>query len=263
MNNTTPLFKRALAYIIDLCIVVIVSSLISSIPFLNKEIKPYQEKYKEYELAYKEYQDVMTLLEETYEDKILSEEELNKFNKFQYYQIIEEKYDDMELTEEEHKEIVEKINKEYSLISNDYIYLLNKNSTTNTIITLICTLLYFGVLQYFLKGQTIGKKILKLQVVSATDKKLNIFNFILRSLIVNDILLNTVGTFFLVYASKQVYTEATSIISTIISITEAVIIFTVLTRQDTRGLHDLLFGTKVISTVPTLKEKGVKIVEAK
>jgi len=33
----------------------------------------------------------------------------------------------------------------------------------------------------------------------------------------------------------------------LVSIVEAIIIFLVLTREDARGLHDLLFNTKVVS----------------
>jgi len=263
MNNTRPLFKRAGAYIIDLCVVLIISSLISSIPFLNKEITKYQEIYKEYETEYNAYMETINLLNESYEDKVLTEEEFNKFTDLKYQELISEKYEDMELTKEEHEKIIEKINDDYTVMSEDYVYLLNKNSITNTAITLICTLLYFGVLQYFLKGQTVGKKLLKLQVVSATDKKLNVFNYLLRSLIINDILLNTIGTIFLIVASKKVYTQADNIITTLISIVEAVIIFTVITRQDARGLHDLLFGTKVISTVETAKKEEEKVIEVK
>lgn len=263
MNNTRPLFKRAGAYIIDLCVVLIISSIISSIPFLNKEIDNYQEIYKEYETEYNAYMETINLLNESYEDKVLTEEEFNKFTDLKYQELIAEKYEDMELTKEEHEKIIEKINDDYNIMAQDYIYLLNKNSITNTVITLICTLLYFGVLQYFLKGQTVGKKLLKLQVVSATDKKLNVFNYLLRSLIINDILLNTIGTIFLIVASKQVYTQADNIITTLISIVEAVIIFTVITRKDARGLHDLLFGTKVISTVETAKKEEEKVIGIK
>ena len=217
MNNTKPLFKRLGAYIIDVTLVLIISSLISSIPFLNKDITKYQETYQEYEIEYNKYMDTINLLNESYKDNELSEEEFNKFSDSVYKSIIEEKYNDKEITKEEHQEIIESINKDFDVVANDYVYLLNKSSVTNTIITLVCTLLYFGVFQYLLKGQTIGKKILKIQVVSATDKKLNVFNYILRSLIINDILLNTIGTVFLIVASKKVYTEANSIIGTLIN----------------------------------------------
>lgn len=264
MQNTRPLFKRALAYILDLFIVLTISSLVSSIPLLNKEINKYQEIYKEYETEYNSYMDTINLLNESYQDNILTQEEYDKFNESKYQKIIAEKYDDMDLSKEEHKQIIKKINDEFNKVAQDYIYLLNKNSTTNTVITLICTLLYFGLLQYLLKGQTVGKKILKLQVVSATDKDLNVFNYLLRTLIINNVLLNTVGTLFLIFASQKLYTQANSIIETLISIVEAIIIFTVITRQDSRGLHDLLFGTKVISTEEVKTEiKEENIIEIK
>ena len=121
-------------------------------------------------------------------------------------------------------------------------------------------MLYFGVFQYLLKGETIGKKIFKLKVVSASNKKLNILNYLLRSLIVNDVLLNIVGILFLAFAKKSVYLQADSIVRGIISVVEAIIIFLVLTREDGRGLHDLLFNTKVISTNEEVEESK-KIIE--
>ena len=80
-------------------------------------------------------------------------------------------------------------------------------------------------------------------------------------MIKNEILLNAIGIIFIIFASKAVYTKADSIIKIIISVVEAVIVFLVLTREDQRGLHDLMFGTKVISTeVP--KQEETKVIEA-
>ena len=48
------------------------------------------------------------------------------------------------------------------------------------------------------------------------------------------------------FTSKKIYLQANSILTTLVSISEAIIIFLVVTREDGRGLHDLLFNTKVI-----------------
>ena len=249
MSNIKPLLKRVCAYMIDLFIVLIISSLVSSIPFLNKNIDSYQETYEEYEEKYNEYADYYTLLEESYEDEEINEEEyLELIESTTYGEIITSKYEDTSISSSEYKEIVSSINEKFDDIASDYVYLLSKEGVSNSVITLVCTLLYFGVLQYFLNGKTLGKRLLKLQVVSNNDKKLNILNYLLRSLIVNDIFLNTVGIIFLLATSKTVYQHADNVISTVISLVEAVIIFLVLTREDKRGLHDLLFNTKVIET---------------
>lgn len=261
MNNTRPLLKRVGAYLIDLCIIVIISSLISSIPVLNKESKQYQEKYNEYKEKYDEYEDTLETLEEIYEEKEIEDEEYNELTSSVYKDIIIEKIEDRELTKKEYQELVKTINKEFDVVAKEYVYILNKNNKAYTIITLICTLLYFGVLQYLLKGQTIGKRLLKIKVVSAKNKKLNILTYTFRSLIVNDVLLNTVGVLFLIFASKKVYTSANNIVGTLVSICEAIIIFTVMTNQEGRGLHDLLFGTKVIPTDVKENQKTTKVIE--
>lgn len=257
MTNLKPIIKRVAAYMIDLFVVLIIASIVSSIPFLNKNMDAYQKTYKEYENKYKEYSEYMTLLQETYQDEEMTEEEYNKLiAKEKYQDILISKYEDNKITKGEYKEIIEEINKEFDKVASDYVYKLNKQGISNSIITLSCTLIYFGVIQYFLKGQTIGKKILKLKVISASDKKINIFNYLLRSLIVNDVLLNAIGIIFLAFASQKLYTSANNTIGMIISIVEAIIIFLVLTREDKRGLHDLLFNTKVISLeVPETEEK--------
>lgn len=264
MTNIKPFMKRLGAYTIDMFIILIISSLISSIPALNKDMDKYQKTYEEYEEKYNAYAEYITLLEESYEDKEITEEEYNKLLETETYkEIISSKYEDTKISEKEYTEIISEINEEFDKVASDYVYILSKEGVSNSIITLICTLLYFGILQYILKGQTIGKKILKLQVVSASNKKLNIFNYILRSLIVNDILLNGVGIAFLLLSTKSVYISADKVIRTIISIIEAIIIFLVLTREDTRGLHDLLFNTKVISTAETPENNLEKIEDKK
>lgn len=255
MTNLRPLMKRVCAYVIDLFVVLLLGSLISSIPILNKEMSSYRETYDEYTNKYNEYAEYLTLLEESYSDDEINEEEYNKLITLENYKdLIISKYDDNKISKGEYKEIIEDINNQFDKVAEYYIYLLNKKGIPNSIITLVCTLLYFGIFQYFLKGQTIGKKLLKLKVVSASQKKINILNYILRSLVVNDVLLNGIGIIFLILSSQKIYTQANSILSILISISEAIIIYLVLTRADRRGLHDLLCNTKVISIEEPIEE---------
>lgn len=249
MTNIKPLLKRVSAYVIDLFIVLLISSAISSIPVLNKNMDKYQETYEEYEKEYNEYAEYFSLLQESYEDEEIKEEEYIELTKNEIYkEIIISKYEDKSISKGEYKEIITEINKEFDLIANNYIYILSKKGVSNSIITLICTLLYFGLIQYIFKGQTIGKKLFKLKVVSASDKKINVLNYLLRTLIINDVLLNSVSIVFLLVSTKTIYNTANTIIGTIISLIQAIVIFLVMTREDKRGLHDLLFNTKVIST---------------
>lgn len=247
MKTIKPVLKRVGAYLIDIFIIFFVSSLISSIPAINKNIDSYQKTYDEYEEKYNEYAEYILLFKELYEDDEINADEYNQLTESTIYQdLIISKYEDSIISQEEYQEIIQEINNQFDDVATEYVYLLNKQSTVNTIITLICTLLYFGILQYILKGKTIGKKLFKLQVVPATEKKLNIFNYIIRTLIVNEVLLNSISLIFLITASKTLYQNANTILATITSILEGIIIFLVLTREDHRGVHDLLCNTKVI-----------------
>ena len=272
MNNLKPLLKRVCAYSIDLLIVLTISSLISNTQIFKKQMNSYQKTYDEYKEKHNKYSEYLNLFQESYQDSEITEEEYNQLLEKDYQkELIISKYEDNQISKGESKEIIETLNKDFNNISKNYTYKLNKKGVFNSIITLSCTLIYFGIIQYLLNGQTIGKKILNLKIISTTNKKLNIINYILRSLIINNILLNTIGILFLILSSKKVYLEANNILSTLTSVFEATIIFLVLTRQDQRGLHDLLFNTEVISikklendTKDTnkSKDKNTKVIEA-
>jgi len=248
MKNINIVMKRVCSYMIDIIIVTIFATAITYIPFLRKDETKYQEKYNEYTQKYSEYTQFYQLLASSYEDNKITEEEYDKLIKEEKYnELIIKSYEDKKISQGEYKKISNKITEDLNKLKNDYTYILGKIAISDSIIILICTLIYFGIIQYFLDGQTIGKKLLKIKIISSSAKKINILNYILRSLIVNNVLLNTAGIIFLAFSSKTTYFKVDSIIATLVSIVEAIIIFLVLTREDARGLHDLLFNTKVVS----------------
>ena len=254
MNNLSPLVKRVCAYLIDIIIVMYLSTIITSIPFLKKDNTEYQTKYSEYQEQSNIIKNYSELLSNSYVDNEITTEEYDKLLKENLYtELLTEMYEDNKISKGEYKEIITKIQEDSKELLNKYNYILGKIAISDSIITILVTLLYFGVLQYFTKGQTIGKKLLHLQVVSATKKELNILNFILRTLIINNVLLNSIAIIFLATTSKSIYLKADSATSLLVSIVEAITIFLVMTREDKRGMHDLLFGTKVISIENNIK----------
>lgn len=248
MKNINILLKRICAYMVDIIIVMFISILISSIPYISKDNEKYQQKYSEYVEEYNKYIEFKTLLEETYDDETITKEEYNKLlEKEMYTEKIISSYEDNQISKGEYKNILELYEKDFTKMSEDYNYKLGKLSYKDTLIILLCTLFYFAIVQYFLKGQTIGKKLFKIKVVSINKNEVSIINYIIRSLIVNNVFLNLLGIVFLLLAPKQTYLTLNNILSIIVSLTEGIIIYLILTREDSRGLHDLLVKTKVIS----------------
>lgn len=136
---------------------------------------------------------------------------------------------------------------EYLEKFNDISYIINKESVQVSIVSVVLSTIYFVVLAYYMNGQTFGKKIMKIQVVSANSKKLTMNNYLIRSLIVDSILMNAISIIAILFLEKSSYLKVYDVTSTIFGAIYVVIFAMILFRQDGRGLHDLLANTKVIS----------------
>lgn len=257
MNNLdlSPVLKRVGAYMIDILITLIIATLITSLPFLNTRYQKYQKVYNEYQEVYNDYTDTLILLDDSFKDKNITKEEYDKLSASKMYSdLFESLYEDEVIDEDEYNEAKKEIDKIYTDTATDYNYRLQKLGIYNSIITIATTFIYFGIIQFFLKGQTVGKKLLHLQVVPANDKKLTILNYILRCLIINNVLLNSINLLFLSFTNQTIFTKCDSIISLLVSIIEAITIYLVIVRKDHRGLHDLICNTKVITTKEPKKD---------
>lgn len=163
------------------------------------------------------------------------------------------------LTEEYANQKITK--EEYLVKGNDINYSLSKETVAESIVTLVITITYFVVFTYFMNGETIGKKIMKIKITSNNRKKLTMNNYLIRSLIINSILLQFISILTILFLDKKTYLSIYSIISNLFSIIFVVSLMMILFRKDGRGLHDILANTKVISTEK--KEKNVAEKETK
>ena len=130
----------------------------------------------------------------------------------------------------------------------DY-YNVEKNSICYFIIYLIVTFSYFVGFNYYTKGQTLGKKLLRLRIVNSKEEqdKVSILNYFIRCLFLYQPLyyiVKLIGVFIL---SSNNYYQITSIVYDINYYLEFIIILTVMIRMDGRGLHDLASSTRIAS----------------
>ena len=133
----------------------------------------------------------------------------------------------------------------------DLNYQINKYKVVSSSISAGSLLLYFALLQWALKGQTIGKKIMKIKVVAnREDKKLNIGNYILRSLILNNIIFTIVLIVGVYLFKEDGYYNLSMIVSYLQLLVMSIIMLMIVLRKDFRGLHDIVAGTKVIDVSP-------------
>ena len=131
--------------------------------------------------------------------------------------------------------------------SNDKAYDLSKVSIAVTIVTEVLTIIAVVVVPNFMNGQTLGKKIMRLKIVSNSDKKLTMNNYLIRGLLNNSILINFISIVSILLLSKNMYLQISNVVTTVIYLFFMVSISLIIFKDDKRGLHDIIAGTKVIN----------------
>ena len=152
--------------------------------------------------------------------------------------------------EKESNEIVEKYQTgeisadEYVQRYTSVYYNLSRTTGVVTFFTIIIDVLYFVVFQLYNKGQTIGKVLLKVKVIS-DDGNLSMNQMIFRALIAYMILSNIINFALITFASKSIYTG----VSICISMIQYIVMFIsviMATTKDGRTIHDRLTHTRVV-----------------
>lgn len=187
---------------------------------------------------------------------------------FAYIPLLNPKIDEYEKAYEEYSKYTESLLESEDIINidmsglSDITYNMSKSGVYIQIISLVFTFLYFTVFAWFNNGQTLGKKLLKIKVVSSNNKKYTFEQSLLRTFIVNSILTTSVMVILISVLSKGQYMN----VSQFVEIIDMALIFEcilfVLFREDGMGLHDLVAGTKVVYANGELNEfPDVAVVE--
>ena len=142
-------------------------------------------------------------------------------------------------------------------------YKLEKNSTISTIISIAILLGYFGIFQYSCNGKTLGKRIFKLQVIKSREGNLNLINYLLRSLILNNIIFNITKLILLYILKENTYMNVSNYVTNTQMIFQLLIIVSILMSKEGRGIHDYIAGTKVIDLkeVDEFSKGSKKVIE--
>ena len=134
---------------------------------------------------------------------------------------------------------------EFSAQISEVSYELNSTGYVYTIGSIIIIFLYYGVFVYFTKGQTLGKRIMGIKIVSNKGRELKLYNYLIRAFILNGVILN-LGTLIAICFKESTYLKIYNAFSNFDMILMIVLFLMVLFYKDGRGLHDILAGTKVI-----------------
>ncbi len=243
------IFKRLIAYLIDMLIIVTLTQLISNTTLFNPNLNKYQKYSKEYNEITERTSSFVLQLQKYYQDSTISEKEYNKLiNKYPTYEeVLNKYYKDNKLTEKNYVKLMEEITSDYQQKANNLSYQIEKNSISQMFIYLIVTILYFVGFNYLTNGQTLGKKIFGLKIISIDNHKVSIVSYLIRSIIMYEIIYYLIRLITIFILNKTQYLEMTRIIYMIQNALDFIIVAFMIIRSDGRGLHDILAKTKVIT----------------
>ena len=125
-------------------------------------------------------------------------------------------------------------------------YQLSQKQGVISLVTLFLSVLYFIVYQYYNNGQTVGKKVMKIKVVSSTDKEITMNSFIFRSLIVNSILVDMISFAIVIFGNETAYFYGVAICGIIKYTLLLICGFMVMWSKSGMGLHDRIAHTTVV-----------------
>ena len=239
---------RVLAYAVDMVLVSAITIFLATLSFVNPGYNEYKTQYESLNEVRIIYTNFGTEYNKSIEDNKISAEEKTKLDELSTeYSVVLNDYVDKDLSDEDKSKITTEIQNKFNDKYNDIAYSMTKNNSITKIITILMTIFYFGVIQYVLKGRTIGKLVFRLRVVNKDDnnKPVPLYSYLLRSIIIGELLIIAADLITLYALNKDGYLVSAGIINTVQYIYEIAFLIVMMMREDQRSIHDLLLGTRV------------------
>lgn len=124
-------------------------------------------------------------------------------------------------------------------------YQMARKTGIQSLIIVFLEILYFIVYQFYKGGQTIGKRLLKIKVVSLNEG-FSMNQMIIRVLIINSILLDMILIGFVTFAPQNIYYYGTVCFELIQYTIILISVFMVMFSKSGMGLHDIITHTRVV-----------------
>ena len=136
---------------------------------------------------------------------------------------------------------------EYVSESVSISYEMSRKKGINSLFIIFLNILYFIVFQIKNNGQTLGKQILRIKVVSTTGEELTMNQMIFRALIINSIFMDMLCFGVLIFASQSAYFYGVGLLGFIQFLVLLISGLMVMFSKNKQGVHDLVAHTDVVS----------------
>lgn len=239
---------RILAFALDIGLCSLIIFGLSMMSFVNPNTSKLNNYYRSVNQNREDYNNLLKSMDEYFEDGMLSDIEFNDIT-VRYFDYVEP-FKNLKLNEdiknEEINTIKDKVNEINVNINNDLAIKINKLNGVQVVISLVVYVLYFGVLQYFMKGQTPFKRLFRLKVVKKNGGKVSLISFIIRAILISEIAISVVDLTLLFTLNNLNYITCNYWLTQFKYIYEMAFLVCMIVRDDMRSVHDLILGTEVV-----------------
>ena len=248
---------RILAFFFDLLFVNLIILGLTNVSFINPGINKVHDQTTLYFEVAREYKGLSENIDNILADNTIDLNESIALNSdYPYFKDI---YKDVpvnrEIDNNGKEDIKNKIKQYYDQSYASYNYNVNRSNLVINIIGIILTIAYFGVLEWYLKGQTIGKKLFRLRTIDNDKPKreIPVWKFIVKALMVSEVSFTILSIFFLLICHQGFdgtlnamwYAKACNILYDIQYAWNIFLVLIILFRKDERSLHDVLLNIRV------------------
>lgn len=130
----------------------------------------------------------------------------------------------------------------------DILYKVNKANINSNLLSLVIYVGYFVLFQFFNGGATIGKKLLKIKVVSQGGGEVSLWQMIVRTSIINGIVPLALSLILIFTTNGLVFLTLSSIVGLFENIFVIICVFMLLYKSNCLALHDIMSKSVVIES---------------
>ena len=130
----------------------------------------------------------------------------------------------------------------------DILYKVNKANVNSNLLGLVIYVGYFVLFQFFNGGATIGKKLLKIKVVSQGGREVSLWQMIVRTSIINGIVPLALSLILVFTTKGLVFLTLSSVVGLFENIFVIICVFMLLYKSDCLALHDIMSKSVVIES---------------
>ena len=130
----------------------------------------------------------------------------------------------------------------------DILYKMNKANVNSNLLGLVIYVGYFVLFQFFNGGATIGKKLLKIKVVSQGGGEVSFWQMIVRTSIINGIVPLALSLILIFTTNGLLFLTLSSIVGLFENIFVIICVFMLLYKSNCLALHDIMSKSVVIES---------------